>query len=330
MSGTDCFTCLVTGLTQSLTFNSATLGLLGEVTGTFTGQNGGTHSFDLTIADIVSGTGTWLYVDHHVGAGGGTDDRTGSGTYVALAPVVVVPSDHFLCYKTALAKGQPKFLAVSKSLKDQFGGPESFDVKAVVSICNPADKNNEGTRFPDVHEEGFKIAAPKGAPKFVKSDHITVDQFGTLSLTISGPATLLDVTPKAITPPDPFPSDPTSNASVNRFKCYKASIAKGTQKFIPPLDPTVTDEFLTGQALHLTKVTKLCTPVDKEGETPGAEARANHLVCYQAKLPKGAPKFTPQTVSTNSTNFGRHTLVAKGVSELCVPAKKDPPTIGVR
>src|SRR4029077_5866533 len=75
---------------------------------------------------------------------------------------------HFACYKAALAKGPPKFTVTSKTLTDQLGSG-LFDVKAIASICNPADKNDEGITFPDVHEEGFKIAAHKGEPKFVKS-----------------------------------------------------------------------------------------------------------------------------------------------------------------
>src|SRR4029453_11455814 len=48
----------------------------------------------------------------------------------------------------------------------------------------------------------------------------------------------------------------------------------------------LTDEFRT-QTLTLTKITKLCTPVNKNGEDPTAPQHAGHLVCYKAKLPKG-------------------------------------------
>jgi hypothetical protein len=79
----------------------------------------------------------------------------------------------------------------------------------------------------------------------------------------------------------------------------------------------LTDEFRT-QTLTLTKITKLCTPVNKNGEDPTAPQHAGHLVCYKAKLPKG--KFPATTVSVNNTNFGPAVLVAKAVAEWCVPA----------
>ena len=40
-------------------------------------------------------------------------------------------------------------------------------------------------------------------------------------------------------------------------------------------------------SLTLTKITKLCTPVNKNGEDPTAPQHVGHLVCYQAKLPRG-------------------------------------------
>jgi len=187
--------------------------------------------------------------------------------------------------------------------------------------------NGTGLGNSNVHQEGFKITASRPAPKFAKSNHVITDRFGQRTLTINGPAALLDVTPLAIgaTPPSPFSSDPTSDPNVNRFKCYKASLAKGQPKVVAPPPPTATDTlFPGGQELQLAKITGLCLPVDKDGATPGAGARAARLVCYQAKRPKGSPKFVQQTVSTNGAGSGPHTLVAKGIQELCVPAIEEP------
>jgi len=259
-----------------------------------------------------------------------TADYSGGGDLApstGYATLTVVRQDSYLCYKAALAPGQPKFGASSSSLTDPLGGPQSFDVKSIASVCSPADVNGQGVGFPQVHEEGFKIAAPPGSPKREKSDHVITDEFGERTLTIGGPATLLDVTPQALgaTPPVPFSSDPTIDPNVNRFTCYKAAYAKGQPSFVAPPAPTVTDAlFPSGQALQLVKIDKLCLPVDKNGETPGAETRTARLVCYQAKLPKGAPKFVKPTLSTNSAGFGPHTLVAKGVKEFCVPAIERP------
>jgi hypothetical protein len=75
----------------------------------------------------------------------------------------------------------------------------------------------------------------------------------------------------------------------------------------------ITDQFGT-QSYTLKKITKLCTPVNKNGEDATAPQHVGHLVCYQAKLPAGA-KFAPQTVSVNNANFGPAVLVAKAVLE---------------
>jgi len=138
---------------------------------------------------------------------------------------------------------------------------------------------------------------------------------------------LLDVTPLGATPPPAFTSDPTVDPTINRFKCYKAKLAKGSPKFAPPAPPTLTDEFFTlGQPLVVKKVTKLCEPVDEDGETPGAALRPMSLVCYAVKLPPHSAKFVKTTVTTNDANFAPHVLVAAAPAELCLPASEPTPT----
>jgi hypothetical protein len=239
----------------------------------------------------------------------------------AAGLAAVAPGDHYMCYTAKLSKGQPTFATQSVSLRDQLGGPQTYDAKKIVTICNPADTNGEAPQHPLVHQLGLHIKAQKGAPKFVKSEHLTDDEFGRLQLKFLAPDTLLDVSAKVLggggTPPL------VSNESVDRFTCYKVKTSTGAPKFVPPSSPTVTDEFVTGQAFDLKKVQHVCTPVDKNGETPGAETHTGHLVCYQAVLPKGAPKFSKPQVSVNSANFGGWVLDSIAPSELCVPALKD-------
>ena len=231
------------------------------------------------------------------------------------------PGDAYMCYKAKLSKGQPAFAATTASLQDQLGGPQTYGVSKIVTICNPADTTGTAPQNPLVHQLGVQIKAQSGAPKFVKSDHLTDDQFGRLQLTFVAPDTLLDVSAQVSGSGGATPL--ASSGSADRFMCYKATTAKGTAKFVPPPSPTVTDDFVSGQTFDLKKVQHVCTPVDKNGETPGAETHAGHLVCYQAALPKGAPKFSKPQVSVNSTNFGGWVLDALAPSELCVPALKD-------
>ena len=231
------------------------------------------------------------------------------------------PGDAYMCYKAKLSKGQPKFAPTTASLKDQLGGPQTYDVTKIVTICNPADTTGVAPQHPLVHQLGVQIKAQAGAPTFVQSVHVTDDQFGRLTLSFTPPDTLLDVSAKVLggggTPPL------ASNDGVDRFKCYKVKTAKGAPKFVPPPSPTVTDEFVSAQVFDLKKVQHVCTPVDKNGETPGAETHTGYLVCYQAALPKGAAKPSKHQVSVNSTNFGGWVLDSATPSELCVPALKD-------
>lgn len=324
----------VNDLTLSASVTSPFGGTVNQGTVTFTVMQGAT----VIGSPVTSGTVTndaisasyTLPPGTVVGTYSITADYSGGGDLApstGYATLTVVRQNAYLCYKAARAAEQPKFVASSSALTDPLGGPQSFVVKSIASVCAPAGVNGEGVGFPEVHEEGFKITAAPGSPKREKSEHVIADEFGERTLTINGPATLLDVTPQAIgaTPPAPFASDPTTDPNVNRFTCYKAAYAKGQPSFVAPSPPTVTDAlFPSGQALQLVKIGKLCLPVDKNGETPGAETRTARLVCYQAKLPKGSPKFVQQTVSTNSAGFGPHTLVAKGVNEFCVPAIERP------
>jgi hypothetical protein len=180
-----------------------------------------------------------------------------------------------------------------------------------------------------VHLEGFAIKVHKGGARFVKLDRVTIDAFAQRSLTLTAPATLLDVAPQVpgTVPPAPFGSDPTSDASVNRLTCYKAKLAKGSPKFVPPPAPTLTDVFYgSGQQFLVTKVTKVCEPTDVDGATAGAETRTSLLVCYALKLPKHTPRFAKTTVATNNPRVVPQVLVASAPAELCLPAQQPSPT----
>ena len=82
--GADCFVpCVLTNPNlSSLVVNSAALGVRGDLTGTFSGAHGGTHSIDLALMDTPH---TWTFTDNHTGAGGTMDIRTAAGTYALTA-----------------------------------------------------------------------------------------------------------------------------------------------------------------------------------------------------------------------------------------------------
>jgi hypothetical protein len=89
ISGTGvCITCgLTSEVLTAVFFDGATLGLTGDLTGTFLGQNGGRHSFDLALTNRPSAT--WFFTDVHID-GGFTD--TTQGTYRTVAASVPEPS----------------------------------------------------------------------------------------------------------------------------------------------------------------------------------------------------------------------------------------------
>jgi hypothetical protein len=228
--------------------------------------------------------------------------------------------DHYLCYKATLAQGQPKFTAVQKKLQDQFGAG-GFDVTKIKALCNPAQKNKEPPPSrPDVHEVNYQLTPAQKQPKFVKSTHMAIDQFGPHQLTIVKRAALLAPSATALGSGGVGLVDTTG---ADHFECYRTATPKGTPAFVTIPGVRVADQF--GTALYdLKKITKLCAPTNKNGEDPTAPEHQGHYVCYQAKPAQGSSQtFQPQTVSINNTNFGGTVLVVHAVTELCVPAFKD-------
>jgi hypothetical protein len=281
---------------------------------------------------------------------------TTSTTVPGSTTTTTIPApDHYVCYKAALARGEPKLAPSTRSLVDQLE-TKQYDAKVNVALCNPATKIfgplNESPRFPAVHLEGYKLGLTKTLPpqaKFVPGRHVVRDQFNTLTLTVKSVDTLLVRAAKSdlgTTFPrcskrvpcaggtvcsggvciDPaFPAAPPDQVGVDNFKCYKVAVASRTPKFVPITGGRVqlTDEFGGPLAYDVLKPTHLCTPVDKASENPAAETHAGHLTCYRVK-PTAPASFAPHEVAAANTNFPDARLVAKSVTELCVPAVKDP------
>src|SRR5262249_2251606 len=143
------------------------------------------------------------------------------------------------------------------------------------------------------------------------------DQFGPHPVTIVKPAALLEPSAKALGSDGVGLVDTTG---VDRFECYRAVRPSGTPQFAKVRDVLVEDQFGTAR-YDLTKIAKVCTPTNKNGEDPTAPGHDGHLVCYKAKRASGSSSGG-QAVSINNTNFGPAVLVTRAVTELCVPAVK--------
>jgi cysteine-rich repeat protein len=229
---------------------------------------------------------------------------------------------HYTCYRARGTIGAPRFAPIAGvALADQFG-PSIVDVRRPLALCNPTDKNGEDPQAPGGtnHLEGYQIKPAKGEPKFTKVTNLkVVNQFGTIFVDAVKPDRLLVPTAKSLLGPVPPLPPPT----VDHFECYQAKISKGQPKFTAIRNVSLGDQF--GSLLvDVRKPTRLCNPVDKNGEDPGAPDHLDHLMCYQVKPVKGAPKFTKVTPIFASNQFGSEMLDAVKRDELCVPSAKNP------
>jgi hypothetical protein len=265
---------------------------------------------------------------------------------------VVQCIDHFLCYKAKLTGGDicssdaPSNAGGSCEVEENCGGTEdetsfcvpnkfpkgvqvsladqfeegTFDVKKPVSLCTPADKNEEGIIDEETHLEGYQILP---ATKHVPQTNIKIEnQFhpsrGELFVNTIKPDRLLVPTAKSLTGPVDAP-DPASH-NVDHYKCYKAKVTPGTPTFPKGLQATVVDQFNQPKLYDLKKPTRLCNPVDKNGE--GIKNEATHLMCYQAKPATGQPKHAKVLGIHVNNQFGPEQLDTIKEEELCVPSEK--------
>jgi hypothetical protein len=200
-------------------------------------------------------------------------------------------SNHFLCYKTHITAGTPKFAGIKGlRLADQFED-KLFDIKNPLYLCTPADQNNEGIVDPTTHLEGYQIKMTKGEPEYIRQTHITVEnQFGELVVDTLIPNELLVPTAEDLTNPV-APLDPASHG-VDHFKCYDIQVSKKTPNFPHGIQAFVTDEF--EQKLYdLLKPVHLCTPVDQNGK--GIKNPMASLMCYTVrKIPKICTAVAPE------------------------------------
>lgn len=218
------------------------------------------------------------------------------------------PGDSYLCYVTK----KLKLSGVQKTLEDHFRSV-LVNVTKLNTVCNPI----QTASHPMVHQLGYGTgdARVPGQPKFERSDHLVTDQFGQFVVRLLSPIGLFAPSASVAGVGDPGTVDTTG---VDHFQCYHAALAVRSTVVPPPL--TVVDDF--GQSnLTIGRITKVCTPVNKNGEDPSAPGHVGHWVCRRVGVPRRS--FVPRTVSTKNTNFGSAVLYAKSVFELCVPAFMD-------
>jgi hypothetical protein len=282
---------------------------------------------------VLSGTASIIDCDvaiNYIGfSGGGFDTirmRNGfinlggtvtDGTIQALAidniETVDDEGDHYLSYEVKEMKGTLKFDKVNVNLTDQFE-TGTFEVKKLKALYNPVDKNGEGINDSDTHLVGYEIKRDKNEAKHVTVTNIQVDnQFGTLRVDTVKPDRLLVPSAKSVTGPVgelPLP------LTVDHFKCYKIEVTEGTPEFVP-VQVSLEDQFTSERVYEVDEPTRLCNPVDKNGE--GFLDAEIHLLCYDVR------RADITNIHVNNQFGPLQVETKKQKKELCVPSTKTLP-----
>lgn len=239
-------------------------------------------------------------------------------TPTATATPTPFPEDRFKIYKAKTKKGTAEFVSPpDPTLVDQFESKETEVVKPTL-LGNPAGEGGGGVINTTIHLECYAIKDAKTDPKQPKFPGRLVqvsNEFGSLTLAVTTPRQLCvpSLQDKATPPVGPVPPN-----NVDRFKCYKAKVAKGSTPFTPQT-VTLDDQFESAKMATVKKPVELCNPVDVNAEL--RQNPAVHLVCYAIKDDHAPPTFVATDVFTLN-EFDSEQVTALKPSLLCVPSLK--------
>jgi len=98
------------------------------------------------------------------------------------SPLPLPTVDHFQCYRTKRAKGQPRFVKLNPTVADQF---ESVPITLVkpYRLCVPANKNGEDPTAP-THPGVLLCYRSKSSVRFGTLDAHILNQFGPDNVTL--------------------------------------------------------------------------------------------------------------------------------------------------
>jgi hypothetical protein len=191
-----------------------------------------------------------------------------------------------------------------------------FALRKPVTLCNPAEVEGALLDDPTTHLRGFQIKLTKGqcsveAPqnvgggcrkeeecggvsrqtdfcvaqlKFQKQKDLVITnifhpQTGELHVDLRKPDRLVLPASKSHTEPLP-PPDPATHI-VDPYKCYRVKVTPRTPKFPKDLRARVVDQFDQEKLYDLKRPTRLCTPVELDGDAVKDETQ--NLMCYRVK-----------------------------------------------
>jgi hypothetical protein len=230
-------------------------------------------------------------------------------TVTATPPVGPTPGalDPFHCYGVRAPQGAPR---LDVTLTDRFGST-TVEVDEPRRVCNPANVAGADPSAPShpTHLFGYRIRRA-GVPVALPLRQEIVNQFGTITADLVRPELLLVPSAKSLTGPPP-PLDPVT---VDHFQCYRITRARTRVKGIPVVDQ------LGSLGIDVKRPRRLCVPVDKNGETPGAAQHPAALTCYDSRVaPSSLPFVGPHQLFI-ANQFGATTLNRLRPAELCVPS----------
>jgi hypothetical protein len=230
----------------------------------------------------------------------------------------IITARQFDCYEVPRVK-IPAPQPVVK-LQDRFGTTTSKPVN-LRRLCAPVDKNGEDPTAPDspIHIAGFDLTNTTGTISHPKGLSITT-QFGTLKGDLTTPVFLFTPTSKSLVPPPPPPLAPDA---LRHFQCYRLTNVSGAPRTTGiHLSDQLTQPFGGSTAdLDPSGPFRLCVPVDKNDEDPGALADQQAMLCYTTRndrLPFN------QFTAFVTNQFGGFKLNGTQLDELCEPATLAP------
>jgi cysteine-rich repeat protein len=250
--------------------------------------------------------------------------------------------DNFFCYKAKPAKaaaGEPAYPSFTPYLGvvvvDELGSGEptdlhQLDLKKTIGVCHPADRDGSDPDAPNhaAHLNAYQAKLSKtdpAQPRFAKVTKTIHNSLGTLRLSLTAVDRFLEPSSSAL---GDAGAPPLGAGSLDRFKCYKAKVARAPKGQPPypifaPVPVSVVDSFRGPILYTLKKPTRFCAPADRDGLEPDAPTHPAHLVCYSASATKtdpAQPAFVKARISTTSL-LADEVLDAKSPLEICVPSE---------
>lgn len=215
--------------------------------------------------------------------------------------------DRFHCYGVRAPGGAP---GIDVTLVDRFG-TTTVGVADPRRVCNPANVAGNDPTAPDHegHLLGYRIKRSGPIVQLPRRQDIT-NQFGTVTVDLVRPELLLVPSAKSLTGPPP-PLDPVT---VDHFQCYRITRARTRVKGLPVVDQ------LGSLNVDVKRPRRLCVPVDKNGETPGAGQHAAVLTCYDSRVASSSLPFVGPHQLFVANQFGDVALNRLRPAELCVPS----------